>query len=115
MITRKYQKIRRTPTFITAYAELRSYLKKSSTMAFMALPQGMSTVLNVIDNHPRGWPIRRKRLGDVDIEFHLAIVSISYRRLHVRYCVDDNDCTHLLAVWVDGHDEPSYVIDSLNQ
>lgn len=114
MVTSKYQKIHRTPTFISAYAELRSYLKKSSPMAFLALPQGMKTVLDVIDNHPRGWPVKRKELGGVAIEFHLAIVSISYRRLHVRYCVNDNGFSYLLAVWVDGHDEPHYIIDSLN-
>ena len=114
MTARKHQSIRRTPTFISAYTELRSYLKESSPMAFLALPQGMKTVLDVIDDHPRGWPVKRKKLGGVDIEFHLAIVSIAYRRLHVRYCVDDNDLSHLLAVWVDGHDEPSYIVDSLN-
>ena len=100
--------------FIFAYAELRSYLKESSPMAFLALPQGMKTILDDIDNHPRGWPVKRKELGGVAIEFHLAIVNIAYRRLHVRYSVDDSGFSHLLSMWVDGHDEPSYVIDSLN-
>jgi hypothetical protein len=111
---KKYQKIRQTPTFISAYSELRSYLKTSSPLAFLALPQGMKTVLNVIDDHPRGWPVRRKNLGGVALEFHLAIVSIAYRRLHIRYHVDVNDVSHLLAVWVDGHDEPRYLMDSFN-
>ena len=114
MMVQKYQRIRRTPTFISAYIDLRSYLKKSSPMAHLALPQGMMTILDVIDSHPRGWPVRRKKLGGVEREFHLAIVSISYRKLHVRYFVDDNNFSNLLAVWVDGHDEPAYVIDSLN-
>ena len=110
-MSKKYQKIRRTHTFIDAYEDLRSYLKESSPMAYLAMPQGIKTVLDVIDQHPRGWPVRRKSLGGGEIEFHIAIVSIAYRKLHIRYHVDDNDFSYLLAVWVDGHDEPRYTID----
>lgn len=105
----KYLKIRRTLTFIAAYSEMRSYLKRSSPLAFLALPSAMKTILDVIDNHPRSWPIKRKCLGGVEEEFHLAIVDIAYRRLHVRYYVDTENVSYLLAVWVDGHDEPNYV------
>jgi len=34
-------------------------------------------------------------------------MPIAYRRLHLRYLVD-GDIAHLLAIWVDGHDEPDY-------
>ena len=111
----KYAKIRRTPTFISAYGELRIYLRKSSPLAYLALPQAMQTILDVIDRHPRGWPIRHKQLGGLDREFHLAVISIAYRRLHVRYYVDDDaGLSHLLAIWVDGHDEPKYEVDHTN-
>lgn len=108
----KYRKIRRTPTFIAAYAELRSYLRKSSPLAYFALPSAMKTILDVIDSHPHGWPVKRKRLGGVEHEFHLAIIDIAYRRLHVRYFVDAEEVSHLSAIWVDGHDEPKYVINN---
>jgi len=107
---KKYPKIRRTPSFIAAYSELRAYLKRSSPVAFLALPSAMETVLDVIDAHSRSWPIRRKRLGGVEYEFHLAIVELAYRRLHVRYLVDDDNVSYLLAAWVDGHDEPKYTV-----
>ena len=113
-MVKKHQKIRRTPNFISAYAEMSSYLKKSSPMAYLSLPQGMETILDVIDAHPRGWPIRRKNIGGIDLEFHIAIVSLAYRKLHVRYSVDDNDVSCLLAIWVDGNDEPNYTTDSLD-
>lgn len=48
-------------------------------MAFQALPQGLTTVLDVIDNHPRGWTVKRKKQEGFEVEFHLAKVSISYR------------------------------------
>lgn len=104
----QYRRIRRTPTFIEEYSRLRAYLQQSSPLAFQALPQAMTTILDTIDAHPRSWPLKRKRIADSEYAFHLAIISIAYRRLHVRYFVDDEDICHLAAVWVDGHDEPLY-------
>lgn len=78
----------------------------------MALPLAMKTILDIIDAHPRGWPLRRKDIGGVTVEFHLAIVSIAYRQLHLRYFVDNADNAHLLAIWVDGQDEPDYRLET---
>jgi hypothetical protein len=30
----------------------------------------------------------------------------------VRYCVDDADISYLLTAWLDGQDEPNYVLDT---
>ena len=106
----RYQQIRRTPTFIKEYSRLRSYLQQSSPLAFQALPQAMTTILDTIDAHPRSWPRKMSQKGGIKYEFHLAIMSIAYRRLHLRYFVDDSDVCHLAAIWVDGHDEPKYCI-----
>lgn len=108
-MTAKYRKIRRTPTFITAYWELRAYLRESSPVAFFALPAAMTTILDVIERHPRAWPVRLKSLGGVECEFHLAVVDLAYRRIHLRYRVDADEISYLLAVWVDGQDEPHYL------
>lgn len=108
MKRKKYARIRVTPVFEKAYAELSGYLKKSSPMAFLVLPSAMATILDTIENNSRAWPIRRKAIGDKEIEFHLAIVPLAYRRLHLRYLVDEKEFVHLLALWVDGHDEPTY-------
>ena len=70
----------------------------------------MEMVLDVIDAHSRSWPIRRKCLGGVEYEFHLAVVELAYRRLPVRYLVDNDNVSYLLAVWVDGNDEPKYTV-----
>jgi hypothetical protein len=43
-----------------------------------------------------------------------AVIDIAYRRLHVRYHVDPDGISYLLAVWVDGHDEPNYSIPEPN-
>jgi hypothetical protein len=112
-MAKKYQRIKRTPTFIAAYSELRQYLGRSSPLAFLALPSAIQTILDVIDMHPRSWPIKRKNISGVEYEFHLAIINLAYRRLHIRYLVDDNEVSYLLAVWVDGHDEPKYAVDDL--
>ncbi len=53
-----------------------------------------------------------KMLGGVEQEFHLAVKDTAYRRLHVRYYVDEDDICSLLATWVDGQDEPHYTIES---
>jgi hypothetical protein len=76
----------------------------------MALPSAMGIILDVIDRQPRSWPIKRKQFGGVGYEFHNAIIDLAYRRLHLRYFVDNDDASYLLAVWVDGHDEPDYTI-----
>jgi hypothetical protein len=109
----KYPSIKRTPTFIAAYADLREYLRRSSPMAYIALPSAMETVFSVINMFPKGWPNRRSRIADQDVEFRVAIVNIAYRRLHVRYLVSNEEpvVCRLVAVWVDGHDEPSYQMD----
>lgn len=107
-MSKKYSKIKRTPSFITMYSEMSAYLKRSSPVAFLALPSAMTVILDAIDRLPRAWPVKRKRLGGVDHEFHLAIVDLAYRRIHVRYFVDKDDICYLVAVWVDGHDEPNY-------
>ena len=104
----KYKQIRRTPTFIKEYSRLRSYLHQSSPLAFQALPQAMTTILDTIDAHLRSWPRKRRPIGGNEYEFHLAIMSIAYRRLHLRYFVDGSDVCHLAAIWVDGNDEPNY-------
>jgi len=70
----------------------------------------MKTILDVIDANPQAWPVKRKRISGMDLVFHLAVVDIAYRHLHVRYFVDENGISHLLNTWVDGHDEPSYVL-----
>jgi len=106
----KYQQIRRTPTFIKEYSRVRSHLQQSSPLAFQALSQAMTTILETIDAHPRSWPHKRKKIADTEYEFHLAIMSIAYRRLHLRYFVDDSDVCYLAAIWVDGHDEPKYSV-----
>ena len=106
----KYQKIKRTPSFIKEYSQLRSYLQRSSPLAYQSLHLGMTTILDTIAAHPRSWPHKRKSISGVDYAFHLAIISIAYRRLHLRYFVDDSDICYLAAVWVDGHDEPKYSI-----
>lgn len=107
----RHKNIRRTPGFIADYAEIRSHLRARSPVAYRALPQAMATILNVIERHPCGWPIRRKNLAGTENEFHLAIVDIAYRRIHVRYYVDDDGFSYLLTVWLDGQDEPRYIID----
>jgi len=104
----RYARIRVTPAFEAAYADLADSLRKSSPLAFMTLPAAMTTILDTIDNHPYAWPVRRKVIGDREVEFHLAIIPLAYRRLHLRYLVDREKVAHLLAVWVDGHDEPKY-------
>ena len=104
----KYSNIRVTPAFEAAYTDLAGYLQRSSPLAFMALPAAMTTILDTIDNHPYAWPIRRKAIGDREVEFHLAIIPLAYRRLHLRYLVDREKLAHLLAIWVDGNDEPKY-------
>ncbi len=104
----KYSKIRRTPTFIAAFDGLRTYLRRSSPLAFYVLPSAMQTILDVIDSHPHAWPIKRKNLGGVERTFHLAVIDIAYRRLRVHYHVNPDGFSYLLAVWVDGHDEPNY-------
>jgi len=106
----KYKNIRRTPTFIAAFSEVRSHLREKSPVAYLALPSAMATILDVIEKHPHAWPVRRKMLGGVQHEFHLAIVDLAYRRIHVRYYVDDNGICYLLTVWIDGQDEPNYII-----
>jgi len=108
MKRRKYFRIRVTPACEAAYTDLSAYLQKSSPLAFIALPAAMATILDTIDAHPCAWPVRRKVLGNREVEFHLAIVPLAYRRLHLRYLVDREELTHLLAIWVDGHDEPTY-------
>lgn len=105
----KYRNIRRTPTFIATFSELRSHLREKSPVAYLALPSAMATILDVIEKHPRAWPVKRKMLGGVQHEFHLAIVDLAYRRIHVRYYVDDNGICYLLASWMDGQDEPNYI------
>ena len=106
----KYQQIKRTPTFIMEYSRLRTYLHQSSPMAFQALSQAMTTILDIIIAHPRSWPRKRRQIAGVEYEFHLAIISIAYRRLHLRYFVDDSEVCYLAAIWADGHDEPKYSI-----
>ena len=70
----------------------------------------MTTILDTLNAHPRSWPRKRKQIAGTEYEFHLAIMSIAYRRLHLRYIVDGSDVCHLAAIWVDGHDEPKYSI-----
>jgi len=107
----RYKSIRRTPRFIADYAEIRDHLREKSPVAYRALPHSMTTILNVIERHPRAWSVKRKALVGTGYEFHLAITDIAYRRIHVRYHVDEDDISHLLTVWIDGQDEPNYVID----
>jgi len=106
----KYKNIRRTPTFIATFTELRIHLRETSPVAYLALPSAMATILDVIGKHPRAWPVKRKMLGGTQQEFHLAIVDLAYRRIHVRYYVDDDGICYLLTAWIDGQDEPSYII-----
>ena len=108
----KYKNIRRTSGFIADYAEISSRLRARSPVAHRALPQAMTAILDVIERHPRGWPIRRKTLAGAEYEFHLAIAAVAYRRIHVRYYVDDSDISYLQTAWIDGQDEPNYVIDT---
>ena len=109
-MSHKYRNIKRTPTFMKEYSQLRLYLQQSSPLAYQSLYLGMTTILDTIAAHPRSWPLKRKAIGGVEYAFHLAIISIAYRRLHLRYFVDDSDTCSLAAVWVDGHDEPKYSI-----
>jgi hypothetical protein len=71
----------------------------------------MQIIIDVIDNNPHGWPIRRKTIEGNELGFHLAVVNIAYRKLHVRYFVDSGSVAHLAAVWVDGNDEPTYLLN----
>lgn len=107
----KYDRIRSTPTFMAAYAKIRLYLQQKSPAAYLALPGAMASILGVMVEHPQAWPVKRKRLGGIEYEFHLAVKDIAYRRLHVRYLVDEREICYLLAVWVDGQDEPRYIIE----
>jgi hypothetical protein len=106
----KYKSIRRTPTFIAAFSELRTHLREKSPVAYLALPSAMETIFDVIEKHPRAWSVKRKMLGGTQHEFHLAIVDLAYRRIHVRYYVDENGICYLLTACVDGQDEPNYII-----
>ena len=106
----KYKNIHRTQTFITAFSELRTHLREKSPVAYLALPSAMATILDVIEKHPRAWPVKRKMLEGVQHEFHLAIMDLAYRRIHVRYYVDEDGICYLLTAWVDGQDEPKYII-----
>lgn len=108
----KYIRIHKTPTFLAAYSAIREYLRLNSPSAYRALPSAMTTILDVMAEHPRAWPVKRKLLGGVEQEFHLAVKDIAYRRLHVRYIVDEEDTRYLVAVWVDGQDEPRYIIEN---
>ena len=112
MMSRKYDRIRRTATFIAAFSDIRENLQSKSPTAYFALPSAITTILDVMAEHPRAWPVKRKTLGGVEQEFHLAIKDIAYRRLHVRYFVDEHDVCYLLTVWVDGQDEPGYIIEN---
>ena len=111
-MSEKYIRIRNTPTFLAAFSDIRENLQSKSPAAYRALPSAMTTILDVMAEHPRAWPIKRKMLGGGEQEFHLAVKDIAYRRLHVRYCVDEHDVCYLLAVWVDGQDEPRYIIEN---
>ncbi len=108
----KYLRIKKTPTFLSAFSGVREYLRIKSPLAYRALPSTMITILDVMDEHPRAWPVKRKILNGVEQEFHLAVTDIAYRRLHVRYVVDANDMCYLLAAWVDGQDEPRYIVEN---
>ena len=110
-MAQKYGRIRETPTFLAAYSDIRKNLRLRSPAAFLALPSAMTVILDVMAEHPRAWPIKRKMLKGVDREFHLAIKDIAYRRLHVRYLVGESDICYLLAVWVDGQNEPRYILE----
>lgn len=112
MMSQKYNRIRRTSTFLLAFSNIRKHLQSKSPAAYRALPSAMTTILDVMAEHPRAWPIKRKMLAGVEQEFHLAVMDIAYRRLHVRYYVDEHDVCYLLAAWIDGQDEPSYIIES---
>ena len=110
-MAQKYGRIHATPTFIAAYTDMRKKLRFRSPAACIALPSAMTAILDVMAEHPRAWPIKRKKLKGVEREFHLAIKDIAYRRLHVRYLVGESDICYLLAVWVDGQDEPHYILE----
>ena len=112
MMSKKHDRILRTTTFLASFSDIRENLQRKSPAAYLALPSAITTILDVMAEHPRAWPIRKKMLGGVEQEFHLAIKDIAYRRLHVRYCVDERDVCYLLTAWVDGQDEPSYIIES---
>jgi hypothetical protein len=106
---RKYSRIRRTPTFLAAYSDIRACLQRSSPAAFLELPGGIQIILDAINANPRCWPIRRKLIDGCELIFHLAVVAIAYRKLHIQYFVDADNNAHLAAIWVDGNDEPSYI------
>jgi hypothetical protein len=109
-MARNYKNVRRTPTFIVAFSEIRAHLREKSPVAYLALPSAMTAILDVIEKHPRAWPVKRKVLSGIQHEFHLAIVDLAYRRIHVRYYVDEDGVCHLLTAWIDGQDEPNYII-----
>lgn len=111
-MSKKYNRIHRTSTFLLAFSDIREHLQSKSPAAFRALPSAMTIILDVIAEHPRAWPIKRKRLAGDEVEFHLAVKDIAYRRLHVRYYVDEHDVCYLLAAWIDGQDEPRYIIEN---
>ena len=110
-MAQKYGRIRETPTFLAAYSDIRKNLRLRSPAAYLALPSAMTAILDVMEEYPRAWPAKRKILRGVEREFHLAIKDIAYRRLHVRYLVRESDICYLMAVWVDGQDEPSYILE----
>jgi len=110
----KYGRIRRTATFLEDYAQIRMRLQRSSPLAYQALPYAMKTILDFINKFPRGMPVRYMNIEGVDVEFHLAIVDIAHRRLHVRYYVDECDVSFLMVAWIDGDDEPDYDLRVLN-
>lgn len=107
----KYRRIRVTPAFHDAYSEIRESLRRYSPAAYRKLPAAMTAILDVIEEHPRAWPVKRRMINGANLEYYLAIKNIGYRRIHVRYLVNKRDVCYLLAAWVDGQDEPRYIID----
>jgi hypothetical protein len=108
MASNKYLHIKRLPTFNVTYKSLRDYLKRINLTAYLELPNGLTIILDAIELSRHGWPIKRVKMGRKEEQFHLAVVDIGTRTLHVRYHVDSNDCAHLLVAWVDGNDTPPY-------
>jgi hypothetical protein len=113
-MTKKYSRIRRLPAFVEDYVVIRARLRGSSPRAYLALPGAMRSIIDFISMFQLGMPVRRINIGGEDIEFHLAIVNIAHRKLHVRYHVDTHGICYLMTAWIDGDDEPDYDLSFLN-
>lgn len=77
MKVRRYGKIRRTPVFRSAYTTLRTHLREKSLAPYFALPPTLTAILDIIEKHPRAWPLRRVVMDGVEDEIHVPVMDLA--------------------------------------